>query len=66
MSRALVNFLLDTLLLMAFAMLVWSGVIVRFVFPPGTDAKGWYLWGLGYDQWATVQDGGSAALGIHT
>jgi hypothetical protein len=55
MSRTLINLLLDTLLLTAFAVLIWSGVIVRFVFPPGTDAKGWYLWGLGYDQWATVQ-----------
>jgi len=55
MSRTVVNFLLDCTLLAAFAVLIWSGVIVRFIFPPGPEAKGWSLWGLGYDQWATVQ-----------
>ena len=24
---------------------------MRFVFPPGTLAEGWLLWGLTYDQW---------------
>ena len=55
MSRSFINFLLDTSLLVAFSVLVWSAVIVRFVFPPGPDAKGWFLWGFGYDQWATLQ-----------
>ena len=32
-----------------------AAVIVRFVFPPRIRARGWYLWGLNYDQWATVQ-----------
>lgn len=45
MSRT-INFVLDTLLLTALVVLVWSGVINRFVFPPGPDAKGWYLWRL--------------------
>ena len=55
MSRSVFNFLLDTVLLIAFFVFVWSAVIVRFVFPPGPDAKGWLLWGLDYDQWATIQ-----------
>jgi hypothetical protein len=47
MSRTIINFLLDTTLLVAFCALVFSAVIVRFIFPPGPDAKGWPLWGLG-------------------
>jgi hypothetical protein len=55
MSRTLLNFLLDSLLLIAFSVLVWSAVIVRFVFPPAQGSKGWLLWGLSYDQWISVQ-----------
>ena len=55
MSRTSLNFLLDTLLLVIFSSLVFSGVVVRFVFPPASDARGWLLWGLTYDQWSTVQ-----------
>jgi hypothetical protein len=64
MSRTLINFLLDALLLLAFAVLIWSSVIVRFVFPPGADTKGWYLWGLNFDQWATVQFAMVTALAL--
>lgn len=55
MSRTIINFLLDSLLLLAFSVLVWTAVIVRFVFPPGPDARGWLLWGLNFDQWASAQ-----------
>jgi len=55
MSRTTINFLLDATLLAAFSALVFSAVIVRFIFPPGPDARGWDLWGLSYDQWATVE-----------
>jgi len=55
MSRTIINFLLDALLLTTFSVLVATSVIVRFVFPPGTDARGWLLWRLSYDQWAMVQ-----------
>src|SRR5262245_49657433 len=55
MSRTIVNLLLDTALLAIFGMLVLSAVIVRFIFPPGPDAKGWHLWSLDFDQWVTVQ-----------
>ncbi len=55
MSRTIVNFLLDTLLLATFSTLIWTAVVVRFVFPPAYDAKGWSLWGLSLDQWLTVQ-----------
>jgi hypothetical protein len=55
MSRTVINFLLDTTLLVTFCALIFTSVIVRFIFPPGPDARGWLLWGLSYDQWATVQ-----------
>jgi hypothetical protein len=64
MSRTHVNFLLDSLLLTAFSLLVWSSVIVRFVFPPGTDARGWLLWRLTYDQWQTLQFAMVAVLAL--
>jgi hypothetical protein len=62
MSRSVFNLLLDTVLLVSFCVLVWSAVVVRFVFPPGPDARGWLLWGLDYDQWATIQFGLIAIL----
>lgn len=55
MSRTIVNFLLDTVLLVAFVLLVWCSVVVRFVFPPGPSATGWKLWGYDFDQWAGLQ-----------
>jgi hypothetical protein len=64
MSRSVFNLLLDTTLLVAFSLLVWSAAVVRFVFPPGPDARGWLLWGLDYDQWATIQFGLIAVLAL--
>lgn len=54
MSRTLLNFLLDTLLLGTFAGLSIVALIVRFVFPPGTQADDWTLWGSGYDAWVAA------------
>ena len=64
MSRAMLNFLLDATLLVAFLLLAGCSVIVRFVFPPGPDAKGWTLWSLGYDHWAGIQFGLVATLAL--
>ena len=64
MSRTTINFLLDAALLATFSALVFSAVIVRFIFPPGPDAKGWVLWSLSYDQWATVQFAMVAVLAL--
>lgn len=66
MSRAVLNFLLDVVLLLAFLGLVWCAAIVRFVFPPGPDARGWRLWGLTYDHWTTLLTGtvGLLAVGV--
>jgi hypothetical protein len=66
MSRTILNLVLDTLLLAAFFVLVWSAVIVRFVFPPAYDSRDWTLWGLDLDQWLSIEFAmvASLALGI--
>lgn len=64
MSRTLINFVLDTLLLVAFLVLVWCSVVVRFIFPPGPSSAGWTLWGGGYDHWAGLQFGLVALLAL--
>jgi hypothetical protein len=64
MSRTILNFLLDSLLLATFAVLVWSAVIVRFVFPPAYDSRGWTLWNLTLDQWISFQFGMVAILAL--
>jgi hypothetical protein len=30
---------------------------VQFVFPPGTGARGWALWGTDFNQWSSLQYG---------
>jgi hypothetical protein len=62
MSRTIVNLSLDTTLLAAFLVLAFASTIVRFIFPPGPDAKGWSLWGLSYDQWSSLEFGLVALL----
>ena len=64
MTRTLINFILDAALLLTFCALIFSSVIMRFVFPPGPDAKGWRLWNLSYDQWAGVQFAAVAVLAL--
>ncbi|HKQ49966.1 MAG TPA: DUF4405 domain-containing protein [Phycisphaerae bacterium] len=55
MSRQTINFLLDGTLLVAFLSLLWISVLLRAIFPEGTLAAGWSLWGLGYDAWCKIQ-----------
>jgi hypothetical protein len=55
MSRTIINLVLDVVLMLILLFLVGSACVVRFVFPPGTEAKGWQLWGLNYDAWANLE-----------
>jgi hypothetical protein len=57
MSRAVLNFWLDVILLVTFLAGLWSILVIRVVFPPGTTAGGWRLWGLTYDNWFDLQFG---------
>jgi len=57
MSRTVVNFLLDALLLAVLTAVIAVGLVVEFVFPPGTNAAGWTLWGLSYNAWSRLQFG---------
>lgn len=66
MSRSTINFLLDGILLIGFALLMGTQLILHFVFPPASQAAGWLLWGFNHDQWSTAGFLGFAvvALGI--
>jgi hypothetical protein len=55
MSKTLVNFWLDTLLLVCFLSVLFSTAVLRFVFPPAAAAEGWTLWGWGFDRWLGCQ-----------
>ena len=64
MSRTTINFLLDSVLLVAFLALIWCSVVLRFIFPPGPIATGWLLWGASYDQWHSIQFGLITVLAV--
>ena len=63
-SRTVINFWLDTILMLTFVALSITAVIVQFVFPPGVAAKGWLLWGMNYGQWCSLQFGMLCVLGF--
>lgn len=52
MKRPAQNFLVDSLSLVAFVLLVATGVIMYFVLPPGSH--GTTLWGLGRHDWGDL------------
>ncbi len=55
LSKTVVNFIVDTILLLFMVSLLFTAAALRFVFPPPTAADGWMLWGFGYDAWANLQ-----------
>ena len=63
-SKTLINFWLDVALMIVFTGLSLVAVIVQFVFPPGTAAKGWTLWAMNYGQWCSLQFGLLCTLGL--
>jgi hypothetical protein len=54
-SWTIINFWLDGALFLAFLALSWVTIVVRYIFPPATTAKGWQLWGWSLDQWIGCQ-----------
>jgi len=54
-SKTIVNFVLDSVLLLLVCGLLFTAAVLRFVFPVPTMSAGWTLWGFDYDAWANVQ-----------
>ena len=49
MNRSKINFIVDVMLLIVTAGVIWTGLIISFVLKPGfgcRDLHGWTLWGL--------------------
>lgn len=61
-TKTTINFWLDVLLLIIFCVLMWTAVVVQFVFPPANRAGGWTLWGWTYEQWQSFQFGVVATM----
>lgn len=57
----MINFVLDTTLLVNFIVLAINVLVVRFVFPRATAAAGWSVWSFGIDDWLNGQ---AAILGL--
>jgi hypothetical protein len=55
LPMSVVNFWLDSLLLMLLLLLGWVSATLQIVFPQPSLAAGWSLWGLSFDQWRDVQ-----------
>ena len=54
-NKTVVNFWLDSLLLLIFLLLCWTSVVIRYVFPVATQTEGWQLWGLDYLAWSDLR-----------
>jgi hypothetical protein len=54
-SKTMVNFIVDTMLLVLVVSLLFTAAVLRFVFPAPSTSAGWMLWGRGYDAWANFQ-----------
>jgi hypothetical protein len=69
MSKSLINFWLDVVLLLITTTLLLVTAIVRFAFPAPSAAEGWRLLGYDYDAWSNLQFGVicvlAAALVLH-
>ena len=51
MKRTWLNFLVDSLTLIAFLGLVWTGCLMEFILPHGRAGRGVTLWGMGRHDW---------------
>lgn len=55
MTRSAWHFWVDVVLFIAFVGLLASSALIEFVFPAGTQAGGWRVWGWSYDQWSRLR-----------
>lgn len=56
-SRTMLNFVIDALLLMSALVMAWLTVMLMVVFPIPTRTEGWKLLGLDYNQWRQIHFG---------
>lgn len=56
-SRTMLNFLIDSFLLLSAIAMGWVTVMLMVVFPIPTRTEGWKLWGMDYNQWRQVHFG---------
>jgi hypothetical protein len=53
--RSIINFIVDFILLILTAAIVWTGLVMRFVLPPGyRGCYGWTLWGLSRHEYGHI------------
>jgi len=68
MRRNTLNFLIDTLALLGLFVLIATGLVIRFVLPPGTGGRhgghGLQLWGMGRHDWGDVHFWTSVIVGV--
>ncbi|NLX14166.1 MAG: DUF4405 domain-containing protein [Phycisphaerales bacterium] len=68
MRRNTLNYLVDFATLLAILVMVATGLVIRFVLPPGTGGgrggRGFVLWGLGRHDWGDVHFWASVVLGV--
>ena len=68
MRRSTLNFVVDLVTLLAIFAMIATGLVIRFVLPPGTGGRhgegGVLLWGLGRHDWGDLHFWTSVVLGI--
>ena len=68
LRRSTLNFLIDVLALLGIFVMMATGLVIRFVLPPGTGGGhgegGLALWGLGRHDWGDVHFWTSVVLGV--
>ncbi|MGQ9650064.1 MAG: DUF4405 domain-containing protein [Phycisphaerae bacterium] len=68
LRRSSLNFLVDSLALLAIFVMIATGLVIRFALPPGTGGRhgkgGLELWGLGRHDWGDVHFWTSVVLGV--
>lgn len=68
MRRNVLNFLVDVVTLLAILAMIATGLLIRFVLPPGTGGRhgerGLTLWGMSRHDWGDLHFWVSVALGV--
>ena len=54
-SKTIINFWLDVLLLINFVVLAYVSAVLQIVFPAGFEAAGWTIWGADVVAWQNFQ-----------